>query len=156
MAPKLLFLHFFTFVLFIFWKLKMADIIFIVFHTFLIFFNLFGWIFKTLRKVNLVVLLITGASWFILGFFYGIGFCTLTEWHWNILHKLGQYNLPDSYITYLIQRFTGYCPDSKLVDILTITLYFVALAISIYLNFFRKKKEMSPITDLKKSSSFPQ
>jgi len=45
MAPKLLILHFFTFVLSIFWKLKMADIIFIVFHTFLIFFNLFGWIF---------------------------------------------------------------------------------------------------------------
>ena len=102
MAPKLLILHFFTFVLSIFWKLKMADIIFIVFHTFLIFFNLFGWIFKTLRIAFLVVLLLTGASWFILRIFYGIGFCPLTEWHWNILHKLGQYNLPDSYITYLI------------------------------------------------------
>jgi hypothetical protein len=140
MAPTLLMLHVLTFVLSIFWKVKMADIFFIVFHTFLIFFNLFGWIFKPLRKANLVVLILTGASWFILGIFYGIGFCPFTEWHWNILHELGQYNLPDSYISYLIERFTGYCPDSKLVDALTIVLYFMALSISVYLNFFRKKK----------------
>ncbi len=143
MALKLLILHFFTFILSILWKVKIADIFFIVFHTFLIFFNLFGWIFRPLRKANLVVLLLTGASWFILGIFYGIGFCPFTEWHWNILHKLGQYNLPDSYISYLIERFTGYCPDSKLVDAFTIVLYFMALVISIYLNFFRKKKLMS-------------
>jgi hypothetical protein len=72
MAPTLLMLHVLTFVLSIFWKVKMADIFFIVFHTFLIFFNLFGWIFKPLRKANLVVLILTGASWFILGIFYGI------------------------------------------------------------------------------------
>jgi len=118
----------------------MADIFFIVFHTFLIFFNLFGWIFKSLRKANLVVLLLTGASWFILGIFYGIGYCPFTDWHFNLLHKLGQHNLPDSYISYLIERFTGYRSDSKLVDTLTVTLYFMAFAASVYVNFFRKKK----------------
>lgn len=118
----------------------MADIYFIVFHTFLITFNLFGWIFKTLRKANLVVLLLTGASWFILGIFYGIGYCPFTDWHFNILHKLGQHNLPDSYISYLIERLTGYRADTKLVDSLTVTLYFMALAVSVYVNFFRKKK----------------
>jgi ABC-type multidrug transport system permease subunit len=140
MAPTLLNLQIPILLLFIFWKAQITDIFFIVFHTFLIFFNLFGWIFKSLRKANLVVLLLTGASWFILGIFYGIGFCPFTEWHWNLLHKLGQYNLPDSYISYLIERFTGYRPDLNLVDTFTIILYFMALAISVYLNFFRKKK----------------
>ena len=114
------------------------DIFFLVFHTLLIFFNLFGWIFKAFRKANLIVLVLTGASWFILGIFYGIGFCPLTEWHWQVLHKLGQYNLPDSYISYLVERLTGFLPDAKMTDVLTLVLYFIALGISILVNFWRR------------------
>ena len=117
------------------------DIFFIVFHTGLIFFNLFGWIFKSLRKSNLIVLILTGCSWFILGIFYGIGFCPFTEWHWQVLHKLGQYNLPDSYISYLVERLTGFLPDAKLTDIFTFVLYFIALGISIYVNFTGREKK---------------
>ena len=70
--------------------LRFLDIFFLVFHTLLIFFNLFGWLIKPLRKANLIVLLLTGGSWFILGIFYGFGFCPFTEFHWQVLHKLGQ------------------------------------------------------------------
>ncbi len=115
--------------------LHFLDIFFVVFHTLLIFFNLFGWIIRSLRKANLIVLLLTGGSWFILGIFYGIGFCPLTEFHWQVLHKLGQYNMPDSYISYLIERFTGFLPDPKITDIFTFVLYFIALVISIIMNF---------------------
>jgi hypothetical protein len=101
----------------------------------LIFFNLFGWIIRSLRKANLILLLLTGGSWFILGIFYGFGFCPLTEFHWQVLHKLGQNNLPDSYISYLIQRFTGFLPDPKMTEIFTLVLYFTALGISIIMNF---------------------
>jgi len=61
-----------------------------------ILFNLFGWIFRPLRKANLIVLALTGASWFILGIFYGIGYCPLTDWHFKLLYKHGQHALPDS------------------------------------------------------------
>ena len=115
---------------------RFLDIFFIVFHTLLIFFNLFAWIIRPLRKANLVVLLLTGGSWFILGIFYGIGFCPFTEWHWQVLHKLGQYNLPDSYISYLVERFTGFLPNAKLTDILTVIFYFIALVISIIINLY--------------------
>ncbi|MCK9421488.1 MAG: DUF2784 domain-containing protein [Bacteroidales bacterium] len=118
----------------------MADYFFVVFHTSLILFNLLGWIWRPLRKANLVTLLLTGGSWFILGIFYGIGFCPFTEWHWEILHKLGQHDLPDSYISYLVGRFTGFRPDAMLVNALTATFYFLALALSVYMNFFRKKR----------------
>ena len=115
--------------------LRFLDIFFLVFHTLLIFFNLFGWLIKPLRKANLIILLLTGGSWFILGIFYGIGFCPFTEFHWQVLHKLGQYNLPDSYISYFIERFTGFLPGAKITDILTVVFYFIALSLSLVVNF---------------------
>ncbi|MFH1161425.1 MAG: DUF2784 family protein [bacterium] len=116
------------------------DKFFILFHSLLILFNLFGWIWKKTRRLNLIILLLTGASWFILGIFYGIGFCPLTEWHWNVLEKLGQQGLPDSYVTYLIWRMTGFLPDEQWVDILTVVLYFLALAASVLVNVLLRKK----------------
>lgn len=119
--------------------LRFLNVFFIVFHTLLIFFNLFGWMFKRLRKANLIVLLLTGGSWFILGIFYGIGYCPLTEYHWQVLHKLGQYNLPDSYISFLVEKLTGFLPDAKITDIVTVVLYFTALVISVWVNIRKKK-----------------
>jgi hypothetical protein len=119
--------------------LRSIDIFFILFHTLLIFFNLFGWIWKKTRLANFISLALTGGSWFILGIFYGIGYCPLTEWHWEVLEKLGVRNLPDSYITYLIFRITGYRATPSLVETLTVVLYFLALALSVYVTFVRRK-----------------
>ena len=115
------------------------DRFFLFFHSFLILFNLFGWIFRPLRKASLVTLILTGASWFILGIFYGIGYCPLTEWHWQVLHHLGTYDLPDSYVAYLAERLFGFQLSSTLADTLTAGFYFLALGLSVYINFFRKK-----------------
>jgi len=115
------------------------DILFVVFHTALIIFNLFGWIWKKTRKANLITLLLTGASWFLLGIFYGIGFCPLTDWHWEVLEKLGKSGLPNSYITYLIHRLTGLTSNEQWVDAMTVGLFFLALFISLYMNLFRKR-----------------
>jgi len=120
--------------------LKLLDFFFIGFHTVLIVFNLFGWIFPKTRRLNLIVLLLTGSSWFILGIFYGIGYCPLTDWHFRILENLGKTNLPDSYVTYLIQRLTGYTFDQSLVDSLTLICFFVALGVSIGVNIRRRRR----------------
>jgi len=122
---------------------KTLDIFFISFHTILIIFNLFGWIWRPLRKINLVTLIITGASWFILGIFYGIGYCPLTDWHWEVLHKLGKYDLPNSYITYLVERLSGFETDAQTVDTCTVVFYFAALLVSVYVNFFKQRKKSS-------------
>jgi len=42
------------------------------------------------RKANLILLLLTGLSWFGLGIFYGWGYCPLTDWHWKVLRELGE------------------------------------------------------------------
>ena len=72
-----------------------------------------------------------------------MGYCPLTDWHLRILEKLGEVNLPDSYVMYLIQRTTGIEIDSILVDKLTLYLFLAALVISITLNlrdYFRQRK----------------
>jgi len=117
-----------------------ADIFFLVFHSSLTVFNSLGWIWKKTRKLNLITLSLTGGSWFILGIFYGLGYCPLTEWHFQILKKLGETNLPTSYIKYLAHRISGIAFDAELVDTLTVTVFFVSLIISIVWNIHDWKK----------------
>lgn len=114
--------------------LRALDLFFVVFHTVLIVFSLFGWIVPRLRRANLVVLLLIAASWLGLGMFYGLGFCPLTEWHWRVLRALGQHDLPRSYTQYLLQRLLGISVTSTAVDWLTALSASAALIISLALN----------------------
>ncbi|MFW5944703.1 MAG: DUF2784 family protein, partial [Bacteroidota bacterium] len=90
--------------------------------------------------LNLITLILTGASWFILGLFYGIGYCPLTDWHFQILRELGHRNLPHSYIKYLVERITPFNPGATLVDTTTAVVFFVALALSIILNIRNRRR----------------
>ena len=119
------------------------DLFFVIFHTALIFFNLFGWIWRKTRVLNLITLLLTGGSWFILGIFYGIGYCPLTDWHFRILEKLGKTGLPSSYTEYLSERLTGVDFRGELVDTVTMLVFLFSLGISLFLNIrdFRKKRK---------------
>lgn len=121
------------------------DYFFLTFHTGITIFNLLGWIWKKTRKINLITLLLTGSSWFILGIFFGIGFCPLTEWHWQALEKLGKHNLPYSYIKYLIYRLTSLDVDATLVEYTTVIGFFVTLIMSVILNIkdYRLLKTLS-------------
>jgi len=114
--------------------LKFFDICFTVFHTSMVVFNLFGWIWKKTRLANLILLLLTAGSWVVLGIFYGFGYCPFTDWHFSVLEKLGYTNLPDSYLSFLFTRLTGLPIDQSLVDTVTLWGLIVALAISLFLN----------------------
>lgn len=121
--------------------MKALDIFFTIFHTSLVLFNLFGWVWKKTRLLNLICLLLTGGSWLLLGIFYGFGYCPLTEWHFHILEKLGYTDLPTSYLSFLFQRLTGVELNQSLVDAVTLWGLVLALIISVFLNFkhfFRK------------------
>ncbi len=111
------------------------DILFIVFHTSLIVINLFGWIWSKTRKLNLLTLILTGASWVFLGLIYGtLGYCPFTDWHFRILERLGENDLPSSYVKYIADRLTGLDVSSSNVDKVTLYSFIVALMISIILN----------------------
>jgi hypothetical protein len=116
---------------------KILDIFFLVFHTILIIFILFGWIWPKLRRLNLLIILLTLASWTLLGIFYGFGYCPLTDWHFNVLEKLGKSGLPTSYIKYLADRILRSDFDQGMVDLVTLLGLAGSLIISLFLNIRR-------------------
>jgi hypothetical protein len=118
------------------------DIFFVLFHSFIILFNLFGWIWRKTRFFNLILLLLTGASWLFLGLIVGtLGYCPLTDWHFAVLEKLGKTGLPDSYVKYLADRLTGLDINATLIDNVTLYSFLAALVISIFLNIMSYKRK---------------
>jgi len=114
---------------------RILDIFFVVFHTCIIFFNLFGWIWRKTRIFNLILLLITGSSWLFLGLIVGtLGYCPLTDWHFSVLNKLGVSDLPSSYVKYLVDRLTGLDLNPSMVDNITLYAFLAALVLSLFLN----------------------
>jgi len=82
-----------------------------------------------------VTLVLTGSSWLVLGLIVGtMGYCPLTEWHFNVLQKLGKSDIPNSYIKYLADRLTGLDFNSSLVDNVTLFAFLIALAFSLFIN----------------------
>jgi hypothetical protein len=114
--------------------LQIGDIFFTLFHTVFILFNLFGWIWPATRRWNLAALLLTGLSWSVAGIWYGLGYCPLTDWHFQILDKLGHQDLPLSYIQFLIKRISGWDTGANTADIATGAGYATALLVSGYFN----------------------
>ena len=119
---------------------EFLDVFFVFFHSAIIIFNLFGWIWKKTRKANLILLLLTACSWFVLGIWYGIGYCPLTDWHWNVLRILGKDDLPNSYVKYLADRITGLNFNSEVVDVSVVALLLLALTASVYVNIRQVKR----------------
>jgi hypothetical protein len=121
--------------------LKALDLFLTLLHFVIIGFNLFGWIWKPLRKAHLICIAVTAGCWFILGIWYGIGYCPITDWDWQVKEKLGETNLPDSFITYYADKISGKSVSGSLVDAVTTICFFAAALLSVYVNFFRKRKD---------------
>ncbi len=117
---------------------KLLDYFFLVFHLLLVLFVLTGWIWRRTRPWHLAAVLLTLASWFILGIKYGIGYCPLTDWHFQVLRNLGETNLPNSYISYIILRFLGLEVAQNTVDIITVLAAIFALIASLTSKYYHK------------------
>jgi len=78
--------------------------------------------------------LLIAFSWLVLGIWYGIGYCPFTEWHWQVRYRLGYYDMPNSYMKFLLDSITGLNLGAKLVDHLTAIVFVLALAASIIVN----------------------
>ena len=122
--------------------LKLLDIVFLCLHLLIISFNLFGWIWKRTRKLHLIVLAATLFSWFILGLKYGMGYCFLTDWHWEVKRDLGATQLPASFIKYFFDQYTPLRLSASRVDLITAISTVIVVIIAIYLNFIRKRKAL--------------
>jgi len=103
-------------------------------------FNLFGWIPRRTRRVHLVVIIATLASWSILGIFFGFGYCPFTDWQWDLKRRLGETGLPNSFVEYYLEILTGADLSPSFVDTLVLGSAVVALGMSLWLNLRRSRK----------------
>ncbi|QEC53096.1 uncharacterized protein DUF2784 [Anseongella ginsenosidimutans] len=121
-------------------NLQLLDVLLTLLHLAIIGFNLFGWIWAPLRKAHFISILLTAASWLLLGYWYGLGYCPITDWQWRIKEQLGERGLPASFIKYFADKVSGENLDASLVDTLTTVFFAIAAALSVYVNFFRKRR----------------
>jgi hypothetical protein len=114
---------------------EFLNVFFFIFHSSLVLFILLGWIWSKTRKINLAVVILTVLSWFFLGIWYGFGYCPSTDWHWQVRMKLGYYDMPPSYLTFLIRSITGYDVNKTLVDVFAVMFLILALFASMATNY---------------------
>jgi hypothetical protein len=120
------------------------NIFFFVFHTVFTLFNAVGWLFPKTRKLNLLTLLLTAFSWFVVGLWKGIGFCYCTQWHWQVRQQLGYMDQTHSYLHFLILKTTGFHLPVWWVETGTAIVFFICLAMSVWLNVRDWKKKKNP------------
>ncbi|MDP4150491.1 MAG: DUF2784 family protein [Bacteroidota bacterium] len=113
---------------------QFLNIFFFAFHTLLTLFNCTGWIFPVTRKWNLLTLLLTAISWFVLGIWYGWGYCVCTDWHWMVRRRLGYHDQSRSYIHFLLLKLTGMDFNPRIVEQVTLVVFLLSLGLSIWLN----------------------
>ena len=124
--------------------LAFLNIFFFVFHTALTLFNMSGWAFRNTRKWHLLTILLTAASWFILGIWYGWGYCACTDWHWQVREAMGINDRSNSYIHFLLLQLTGKDFDTNLVEKVTLYVFLAASVLSIWLNIRDRRKAARP------------
>lgn len=110
------------------------NIYFFVIHTSIVIFNLVGWGFKKTRKFHLGLQIITLFSWFIIGAWYGWGYCFCTDWHWDVREKMGFKDESTSYIHFLFLKITGINAPVALVDQVTLITLLICFLLSVWLN----------------------
>jgi hypothetical protein len=83
--------------------LAVIDVALTVIHTAVVLASLCLWIPARTRRMHLALVALVAASWLCLGPLLGrgLGYCALTDVHWQLKHALGQTGLPSSFITYL-------------------------------------------------------
>jgi hypothetical protein len=128
--------------------LEFLNYFFFTGHALLIVFNALGWAWRRTRPWQLLTLALTGASWFVLGIWYGWGYCVCTDWHWRVRAALGYHDDNDSYIYLLINKLTGLRPSVETCQSLALGVFVAALALGVTLNvrdFIRARRRPRPV-----------
>lgn len=107
--------------------LEILNVLFHCLHLIVIIFNTIFWMFSRTLRIAQVTQVLTLVSWFGFGFFYGFGYCFLTDWHWQIKEKLGERNLPASYIKFVLDNITGQDLNAQWIDRGTFAVLLISL-----------------------------
>jgi hypothetical protein len=110
------------------------NILFFVFHTLLIGFNVAGWAWRATRRWNLLTLALTAVSWFAMGLWHGVGYCVCTDWHMQVRRAMGIRDPESSYVQLLFRCILGLHVPTWAVDTLCGVAFAASLVISLSLN----------------------
>lgn len=92
------------------------------------------WLPKATRRFHLVLVGLTALSWFGLGLAYGMGYCFLTDWHWQLKRWQGETALPGSFIHHALTRWFGLSLTERASNALTGGGFALASGLSLWLN----------------------
>lgn len=120
---------------------RLLDIFFLIFHTGFTVFNVVGWMFRKTRKIHCITMTLTAFSWFVIGIWYGWGYCFCTDWHWQIREALGKPIPYYSYIQFLIAELTGYVPNAEVTNFVVGLVFILCFVLTIYYNRIDFKKK---------------
>ena len=126
--------------------LQSLNVLFFVLHTLLIAFNCVGWAWRRTRPWHLATIGVTALSWFVLGYWYGWGYCVCTDWHWQVREQLG-YPYDPSYTHLLFKEITGIDAAPWLADAVTGGVFAGVVVLSAVLNardFLRGRRGAAP------------
>lgn len=85
-------------------------------------------------------------SWVILGIEHGLGYCFLTDWHWQVKYAAGYTDLPNSFVTYIINYQLGFNISINLIDVFTAITFIIVAFLSFYVNRHWLKQLFSKIS----------
>jgi len=120
-------------------QLMISDIGLDIFHLVIVFFLLFGWIVAKTRPLHRIAVGVTSFLWIVVGAFVGtIGYCPVTDWHWQVKKLRGEEGLPTSYIDYQLQRIGIHLPPEH-ADLIVMVVFGIIVIITLFL-WWRDKK----------------
>ncbi|WPB58476.1 DUF2784 family protein [Xylophilus sp. GOD-11R] len=103
-------------------------------HLGVIAFAVWGWVSPALRPAHLALMLLILGSWFVLGRWWGIGYCPLSDWHSKLKAAAGGGRPAGSYIHQVLTTLLRRTVDATAVDRLTLYGTLALTALSIALN----------------------
>lgn len=121
--------------------MRVLDFLLTILHLVIIGFNLLGWIWPATRRFHFYLVMATVFSWVVLGFWYGFGYCPITDWQWQVKAKLGEQNLPNSFIKYFADKLTGLDISSALIDGITGVSFGLVVLVSCTLYVMRRRSD---------------
>lgn len=82
-----------------------------------------------------------------MGYWFGWGYCFLTDVHWDIKRALGEENLPASFVSYIFHDYVDWYPPASFVNQLVgggFAVIFVIVMIQLAWQWWRRIKARTP------------
>lgn len=123
-------------------QLLLADHALNIFHLVIVLFLAFGWISRRCRPLHRIAVATTAFLWIVVGAIVcKLGYCPMTDWHWQVKKLRGEENLPVSYVDYNLQKIGIHLPPER-ADQIVMVVFAAIIAITIFL-YVRERKERS-------------